>query len=243
MSLDELLERTSRAEASHFWFRGFRQFVTPLLDRAAAGRRDLSILDCGCGTGYNLRQLARYGRAVGLDLTTTGLSMARGVGRPLAQGDATRLPFASRRFDLVTSFDMLQCVRDDRRAVDEIARVLKPVGCFVGTVAALKMLHGDHALLSKEVTRYSRGGLLRLLRGAGFDPLVARYAFASIFPLVLGVRTLQRLRGTRVTALDIAIPPAPINAALTAVVSVEAALARHVSPPFGSSLVFLAVKS
>lgn len=240
--MDRLLELTSRAEASHFWFRGFRRFVTPLLDRAASGRRDLVILDCGCGTAYNLTPLSRYGRVYGMDLTAAGLGIARAAGRPVLQADATRIPFASDRFDLVTSFDMLQCVPDDDSAVREIARVLRAGGAFVGSVAALDALHGDHSILSGEVRRYTRGSLRRLLTGAGFEPVVTNYAFASIFPVVLGVRLMQRLRGARATGAEIAVPPRPINALLSAAVGCEAALARRVSFPFGSSLVFLARK-
>jgi serine/threonine-protein kinase len=44
--MDRLLEATARAEREHFWFHGFRRFVTPLLERASAGRRDLFSLDC-----------------------------------------------------------------------------------------------------------------------------------------------------------------------------------------------------
>ncbi len=241
--MDRLLELTSRAESSHFWFRGFRRFVTPLLERAAGGRTNLAVLDCGCGTGYNLRQLARYGRVFGIDLAARGLELARSAGHPLVCADAARIPFSSARFDLVTSFDMLQCVPDDGAAVREIARVLKPGGHFVGDVAALQVLHGDHSVLSEEVRRYTRGSLLGLLRDADLQPLVVRYAFASLFPVVLGVRVLQRLRGARATGQEITVPPPPINAALTALVSGEAALARRLSMPFGSSLVFLAVKS
>jgi hypothetical protein len=68
--MDRLLEATARAERDHFWFRGFRRFVEPLVARAAAPRpgpgragRDPDILDCGCGTGHNLVMLRRYGRA------------------------------------------------------------------------------------------------------------------------------------------------------------------------------------
>ena len=32
--MDQLLRATARAEATHFWFRGFRRFVEPLLQRA-----------------------------------------------------------------------------------------------------------------------------------------------------------------------------------------------------------------
>jgi ubiquinone/menaquinone biosynthesis C-methylase UbiE len=241
--MDRLLELTSQAEASHFWFRGFRRFVSPLMARAASGRHDLALLDCGCGTGHNLRELLTpYGRAFGMDLTPAGLDLARRSRRPLVRADATRIPFRSSTFDIVTSFDMLQCVPDDAAAVREIARVLKAGGSFVGTVAALEVLHGDHSLLSEEVRRYTRASLRALLEGAGLRAAHASYAFASLFPLVLGVRVLQRARGAQAADREITVPPAPVNLALTALVSGEAALARVVGMPFGSSLVFLAQK-
>jgi ubiquinone/menaquinone biosynthesis C-methylase UbiE len=137
---------------------------------------------------------------------------------------------------------MLQCVPDDLSAVQEIARVLKPGGHFVGTVAAMEILHGDHSLLSEEVRRYRRAGVVAVLRAAELQPVEAQYAFASLFPILLGVRALQRLRGARAAGREITVPPAPINAVLTALVVGEAALARHLAPPFGSSLVFRARK-
>jgi SAM-dependent methyltransferase len=240
--VDELLQLTSKAEASHFWFRGFRCFVTPLLTRAAGGRPNLSVLDCGCGTGYNLRQLAGYGAVVGIDLNAAGLALARGAA-PLARADAARLPFAAGSFDLVTSFDVLQCVPDDARAVAEIARVLKPGGWLVGNVAALDVLRGDHSVLSEEVRRYTRVQVDRLLRGAGFEPVVLRYAFASLFPMMLTSRAVQRLRGARAAGNEISVPSAPINLALTMLVIAEATVSPWISLPFGSSILFLAKRA
>jgi SAM-dependent methyltransferase len=242
--MDRLLELTSQAEASHFWFRGFRRFVAPLVHDAVGDRARPVVLDCGCGTGHNLHALlAPYGPVYGMDLTEAGLSIARAAGRPLVRADATRIPFASSAFDLVTSFDMLQCVPDDGAAVGEIARVLKPDGHFVGTVAALEILHGDHSILSEEVRRYTRAGLVALLARAGLVPRRVTYAFAALFPLLLVVRMLQRRRGAHATGREISVPAAPINAALSALVGAEAAVARLVPMPIGSTLVFSARKT
>src|SRR5262245_1701229 len=111
--MDRLLEATARAEREHFWFKGFRRFVTPLLDRVASTRQPLSILDCGCGTGHNLLLLRRYGRAIGVDLAMTGLEFARARGdRGVARASVARLPFGSDVFDLVTSFDVIYSLPD-----------------------------------------------------------------------------------------------------------------------------------
>ncbi|MBD0390076.1 MAG: class I SAM-dependent methyltransferase [Nostoc sp. C3-bin3] len=43
-------------------------------------------------------------------------------------GDATALPFENQSFDAVTMFDLLEHVPDDRKAVSEALRVLRPGG-------------------------------------------------------------------------------------------------------------------
>src|SRR6185436_684800 len=106
--VEHLLRATAKAEARHFWFRGFRAFVTPLVRQAAAGRTDPLLLDCGCGTGANLDLLARFGRACGFDLSDVGLRIGQAAGRRrLARASVAALPFPAASFDIVTSFDVL----------------------------------------------------------------------------------------------------------------------------------------
>src|SRR4051794_2722488 len=161
--MDRLLEATARAERDHFWFRGFRRFVEPLV-AAAAGDRRPAILDCGCGTGHNLALLRRYGRAYGIDLTWAGLQYAASQGeRRVARATASRLPFGDARFGLVTSFAVLFPLPDDgeRDAIVEMFRVLEPGGSLTANVAAINALRGNHPALSGEIRRYTRGDLAR----------------------------------------------------------------------------------
>jgi hypothetical protein len=60
--------------------------------------------------------------------------------------------------------------------------------------------------------------------------------------VVAGLRLLQRVSGHEESEEEISIPPAPINAALSAALAVESALVRFVDMPFGSSLMALAQK-
>ena len=243
--MSDLLELTGRAEATHFWFRGFRQFVSPLIAHLADGRRDLRLIDCGCGTGNNLALLTPYGRAVGFDVTRGGSISTRRSGCAVAQADITRIPFASGVFDVATSFDVLQCVEADDEAVREMARIIKPGGAVVLTLAALDVLRGDHAEAWHEVRRYTPSSARGLIERVGLHAERVSYMFASTFPLMLAVRTGQRLlrpfRALRPDT-DIAVPSAPVNAVLTSLVNVEAALARRVPMPIGSSLLVVGRK-
>lgn len=246
--MDLLLAATARAERDHFWFRGFRRFVRPVLARAAGGRTDLHMLDCGCGTGANLALLAGFGRAWGFDITHSGLQVARERGFDrVARASIGDIPFPAACFDLVTSFDVLVCLPEplEQAAIAEMWRVLKPGGALVINVAAMPVLRGNHSVLSEEVRRYDKPRMTRILGAMGFQIERLTYTNASLFPAMLAVRVAQRLVGLappeRATG-EITVPPRPINAALSALLSAEARLQRVTAMPFGSSLLCLARK-
>jgi SAM-dependent methyltransferase len=246
--VDRLLALTYRAEQSHFWFRGFRQYMRPALTRATAGVTSPRILDCGCGTGSNLEMLAPYGRAVGFDLTRIGTEFAKSHGLRVAQASISEIPFRSGCFDLVTSFDVFQVLPDrvEQSAIREMARVLKPGGWILLHVAALQILHGRHSVLSEEQRRYTPSRLRALVAGAGFQIERLTFDHLSLLPIMLPVRVWHRLTAKNgVVAAgesEITIPIAPVNAALTALVSLEALALRAVNMPIGSSLMCLARK-
>ena len=246
--MDRLLEATRRAEQNHFWFRGFRSFVTPLIERAVAGIPQPRLLDCGCGTGANLVMLEQYGRAYGFDITWRGLEFAREYGGTrLAHASITRIPFASESFDVVTAFDVLYALTEaaESAALVEMFRVLKPGGALIVNVAALKALRGSHSVFGAELRRSTRTRLRTVLTGTGFEVVRLTYTNFTLLPIMLGVRTAQRLRGlTDATreAADLSVPAAPLNALLSGLLGLESRALRYVDMPVGSSLLCLASK-
>jgi len=241
--MDRLLQATARAERDHFWFKGFRRFMAPLLAEAVRNRQTPRILDCGCGTGHNLALLRLYGAPVGIDLTWTGLAFARGRGeRAIAQATAASLPFPDATFDVVTSFDVIYALDDavEAAALGEMFRVLRPGGHLVLNAAAMDVLKGNHSVLANEVRRYNRRTLSDRLTRTGFEIRRMSYTNATILPIVAAVRLFQRASGHEESNQEISVPPGPVNAALTGALAVEARLLRFVDMPFGSSVMALA---
>jgi SAM-dependent methyltransferase len=247
--MDALLERTFEAEQRHFWFRGFKRFVAPLLDEATAGRSKPRLLDAGAGTGANLSFLQQYGIAFGLELFSSGIRFGheRGLAR-LIQGSVTHLPFADATFDVVLSFDVLYCLQApaEQAAMQEMFRVLRPGGFVVINVAALEILKGDHSALGGEVRRYTRRELGGKLERYGFHVERLTYTNASLFPITVTVRVLQRLRGVKADGGnkgDFYVPPAPINALFSGALALESKIVKAgIDMPVGSSLLCLAKK-
>jgi SAM-dependent methyltransferase len=243
--VDDLLRATARAEERHFWFRGFRSFVRPLIHRALADKHRARVLDCGCGTGANLQLFAPYGTPYGFDLSPFGLQIGLEHGRRgLVRAAAAAVPFASGVFDLVTSFDVLYALdeSDERAAVAEMYRVTRPGGYALVNVAAMPALRGDHSILSRERRRYTRTTLSALLASAGFQVVRITYTNAVLFLPMLAVRLFHRARGLSDTTAEIEVPPAAVNALLSVLLRLESLWLRVGVSPFGSSLLCLARK-
>ena len=86
--MDRLLTATHRVEAQHFWFRGLRRFLVPLVAQAAGGRPNARLLDCGCGTGVNLPLLSRFGAVAAVDLNAYGNVTVESLAQRLGIADA-----------------------------------------------------------------------------------------------------------------------------------------------------------
>jgi SAM-dependent methyltransferase len=109
------------------------------LVRAAACRPDERVLDLGCGAGHTALAIApRVREVVAVDVTPEMLAVGRGLARErgiknisFRRADATKLPFERASFDLVTSRYSAHHYSDPLKALQEIARVLRPGAKFL----------------------------------------------------------------------------------------------------------------
>ena len=224
--------------------------MKPALARAVAGVPAPRILDCGCGTGSNLEMLRPYGRAVGFDLTATGVRFARAHGQTVAQASIAAIPFRSGTFDLVTSFDVFQCLPDDGRALGhrrDGARAEAGRLAAACTSPRSRSCTASIRCCRRKCGATRRRRLRSIVEQGGFQIDRLTFDHMSLLPLMLPVRMWHRATaaGGQVTAgeAEIAVPIAPVNAALTALVSLEALALRAVNMPIGSSLMCLARKA
>jgi len=140
------------------------------------------VLEIAVGTGRNLPYYPAAVRLIGIELSPAMLAIARGRARALGrdadlrEGDAQALDFPEARFDTVVCTLGLCTIPDDRRAVAEAARVLRPGGHLLllehvrSPVLPVRLLQ---RLLDPLAVRYEADHLLRepldRVREAGFD--------------------------------------------------------------------------
>lgn len=115
-----------------------------ILDRLPASATP-AVLDYGAGEGKHLhlvRKLRPQARLVGVDVREAHTAADFEFHR-VAAGDP--LPFATDSFDVVVSCDVLEHVDSIEHSLDEIRRVLRPGGVFIGFVP-VEGGPGPHAL-------------------------------------------------------------------------------------------------
>jgi SAM-dependent methyltransferase len=235
-------ETMAAVEARHWWYGGMRAVAAALLDEVYAARRDLCILDAGCGTGGNVRFLRRYGSVRGVDIAPEALEHGGPqLSGALARGSVLALPFASNSFDLVTSFEVLyhRAVPDESPALAEARRVLRPGGRLLIRLPAFELLRGKHDRAVHGRRRYTAREVRELLTAAGFAVERLSYVNALLLPLPLAQRLLERaLPAVERDDSDLTMPAPALNELLRWPLALEAAwLARGRSFPAGLSVI------
>jgi SAM-dependent methyltransferase len=117
-------------EPSYVWRAG-QERRWRMIQAAAADRLTGRVLDSGCGVGLYLRALAERARlAIGVEFDFERAAQAGGAA-PVVNAAGEALPLAGASFDLVLSHEVLEHVADDRAALAEMARLLRPGGRLV----------------------------------------------------------------------------------------------------------------
>jgi SAM-dependent methyltransferase len=131
METRNLNKAALRGEPSYVWRAG-QQRRLGMIVRAAGERLSGRILENGCGVGMYVEQLTRLGsRVIGLEFDYERATEAHQRSEHIVNAAGESLPFPAATFDLILSHEVLEHVQDDRQAVAEMVRTLKPGGRIV----------------------------------------------------------------------------------------------------------------
>ncbi|TMJ97029.1 MAG: class I SAM-dependent methyltransferase [Actinobacteria bacterium] len=242
----ELYDTIHRVEATHWWYVGRRAVVFDTLTRVLADYERPRVLDLGCGTGFNLEAARTLGvpDGVGVDLSIRALSFCRERGlRRLVRGDAAAPPFCDAMFDIVLALDVIEHVEDDRAALGELLRVLRPGGRLIVFTPAFQFLWSVQDRVSHHYRRYTATELRTKLSDAGYVVDKVSYANMLLFPVVLAGRLALRISGRdRRVSSENDLHPTGSNSVLARIFSAERPLLRRWNLPFGVSLLAVAAK-
>lgn len=230
-------------ENDHWWFKGRRAVVFDLIRRQVTpGGR---ILDVGLGTGYNAALLQKLGFCVdgvepAVEVQMMISSLPQSIRVFSSEFPCAEVPDSS--YDAVLLLDVLEHLPDERAALADVYRVLKPGGCVIITVPAFGFLWSDHDKRAHHVRRYRKSELFRSLQTAHLAARTLSYYNFFLFPPIVVVRFITKAVPRFAAVDDFKKTPAMLNFWLAALFSGEKYLLRWISFPWGVSLVACAFK-
>lgn len=228
----------------HFWLSARLKLLILALRRYFPAAR--SLLEIGCGSGYNLSgvQDARNELALtGSEPLVAGLvhsskRIAEGIN--LYQIDARRIPFTE-EFDVISAFDVLEHIAEDDLVLSEMFRACRHGGGIIITVPQHMWLWSVYDEEGGHCLRYSRKQLIEKVERAGFSCVLATSFVTSLLPALFLRRIIKKNESFR-PADEFVISPL-LNMILRAMISIDLVLIRFgITLPVGGSLLLVAKK-
>jgi len=241
-----LYDNINQVEETHWWYRARRDIVFDWVKRIMVIYKNPQILDIGCGTGFNITYLHQlgYNQITGLDFSPDALAYCHSRQLEiLLCGNAEKLPIHQHSYDIILTLDMLEHLKDDRSALSEVFRVLKPDGSLIIFVPAFQFLWSFQDEISHHQRRYTAKELKEKIIQAGFEIRKLTYVNSLLFPVVWFGRIMLRAfpKYFKITS-ESQMNPVWMNDLLYRIFLIELSLLHFTNLPLGVSILCVCKK-
>ena len=231
-------------EEKNWWFVARRDMLLRFFEKYDVPK-NAYILDIGCAGGSFLIDLKNrgYNNLYALDYSAEAIELARprGIENAFVM-DGHNPEFSEEMFDVIISSDSLEHLERDEIALGNWYRILKKGGLGFILVPAYNFLWTAHDDINYHFRRYTRSGLVKKVRVAGFKAIFAGYNYCLLFLPTSVVRLAMKLFKRKVkNEGQILMLPTWVNNALITYQKLENSIGRLVGFPFGVS-VFVVVR-
>lgn len=233
-----------RLEETHWWFVGRQKIIAQLLQDKTISRPIRNALDIGCGTGFCTSLVIPMADSVScVEMADEMIEVLEKNGQlRIVQGEWPDVAL-DQTFSLVTMFDSLEHIKDDRAALKKVESVLEPGGVLLLTVPAYSFLWSEHDDISHHYRRYTKEQMRAAISGSTGLTILRLTYFSTFFfvPIVL-FRLIKNAFGLHTKVSDVLTMPKMLNGAMSWLFALERIPLRWFNFPFGISLACIAQK-
>lgn len=148
------------------------------------------ILDLGCGSGYIGMEYVKNNNVVFADNNKEELAKISVGSKVLI--NATDIHLKKETFDIIFCTDVLEHIKNDKKVLENIYKILKKEGIVVITVPAYKKFYGHHDSLIGHYRRYDKEDIIKIIEPIGFKIKHIRYLCSILFfPFLLNQFLIQ----------------------------------------------------
>ncbi len=153
-----------------------------------------SLLDFGCGDGLFLKHLLEHNHS----LSMTGYD-------PYYANDENNITGAVKifkslndigpqQFDVVCALEVIEHIKNDAEALQQLHKLLKPRGTLLLTVPAYQLIYSRRDVASGHYRRYSRSSLSQLLTKTGFAVFHYTHFLSFLIPVAFALKYYLLIR-------------------------------------------------
>lgn len=231
-------EHVCNAEKNHWWYKARRKIITRLFLNSVTREQSKTILSVGIGSGAELSFLSSFGKVEGLDIDEHHVAIGKEKGFQVYHQDITQCSLPANSFDIIIAMDVLEHIEDDRKAYENIIRLLKVGGTLIVTVPAYQFLWSIADELSKHKRRYTKKTLSKLLDHTSMLLQKCSYYNFFLFPAL----AMRRLFFKKNITNDIKETSKWMNNLLYFIFARERFFLPYISFPCGGSLLAIVTK-
>lgn len=232
-------------ERIHWWYCGRRAILLSILKKINKNKVERA-LDIGSGTGGSTHDLTEFAKEVcGLEPSAEAIAYLHA-----SYPDLKVLPgvfpqdMPDGQYNIITMFDVLEHIQDDRAAINALSSLLAPGGLAVITVPAFPFLWSRHDEHVHHFRRYIISGLKKIIMENKNLSIqhICYYNSILFFPILL-IRLFHKIFKTERGGDDENVPNKFINQLLQRIFSLERLWLPGVSLPFGVSIICIVKKN
>ena len=177
---------------NYFWYQARKSLINNLFSSVFKNQNQKqSILEIGCGTGYQLPVLEKWGTVQGLDINSKAVEIANNNGFNVKVANVEISDIGQNQFETICLFDVLEHIKNDNDLIKKIYLSLKSNGYLFLTVPAYNFMFSDHDRALDHFRRYDQKEMITMLEKNGFKVIKKGYWNFFIFPGVLLIRLLK----------------------------------------------------
>jgi SAM-dependent methyltransferase len=218
-----------------WWEKARREIIQQCLKKVVTPKVD--ILEIGAGFGSMSSMLSGFGPVSAIEPYHDAALYLREKLKIESFHSSFESFTATKKYDMVACFDVLEHIEDDKNAILKMESLLKNKGLLVVTVPAYKFLWSGHDEINHHFRRYRKKELLNKIPRV-FSIKKISYFNSLLFPIAI-LDKLVLAKNKKSSSFD---PNKIVNSLLYRIFSTEKSILQFTSLPFGVSLLLIAQK-
>ncbi len=229
-------------ETVHWWFQAKKKIIINLIKDIIYPNynRKIDIADVGCGVGLLLNPLSNFGNTTGIDFSKQALDFCKKTFKgKLIYDDFSKNITIDKKFDLVIASDIIEHIKNDKIAINNIYKLLNNNGYAIITVPAFQFLWSQHDVNNMHYKRYKLKQFKDLIKTDNFEiEYLSYYNFFLFIPACI-IRIIKKIINIdKKSDLELTPPLGSINKLMYNIFSSEYTyISKKKRFPFGLSLI------